>query len=145
MNGNLPRQKPAASSCFQLSQSFQSNWQRRGPKLFPKQARTALERLRRSVVRPASLWKDDYAVAVIHGFSGVAKAAAKSAELRQRKDVEESGHDPVLQRSKQVQEPVPLVSGKAPVENHLTGHCHRHSAPDAAGKRVQDEGYVVRR
>ncbi len=73
------------------------------------------------------------------------KAAPEPAPLRQRKDVEQCGHQKIFHRRNQIQEPMSLIPRVPPIEDHLPRHRHRHAPPNAPGQCIQNERNVVRR
>src|SRR5258708_30442144 len=89
----------AAAFSLHLPDAVQSHWNDGQAKIFGEEADATLERSHAAIFGIVDLpfGKDQHAIAAIRGFPGKAEAFAEAGKLRQRKNVEEQGGEPVAE------------------------------------------------
>src|SRR6185312_7107039 len=102
--------EPVLTGLFEPAKSAEINGQGRAAEIGPQQPRTAHERLNVLTAGSPAFGEDDDAVAAVHRFRSVRKAAPETAALRKRKDIKQSCGEYIFERRNPVEDAVVVIA-----------------------------------
>src|SRR6267143_4284151 len=99
MDGDFADARQTTVLALHLPDAVEAHGNYRDAQIFGEEDDAALERRHEAIfgIVDFAFGKDQYAMATVDGFAGEAKAFAEAGKLRQRKNIEEQGGEPVAE------------------------------------------------
>src|SRR6267378_3792022 len=124
-----------------LPDAVEAHGNYRDAQIFGEEADAALERRHEAIfgIVDFAFGKDQYAMATVDGFAGEAKAFAEAGKLRQRKNIEEQGGEPVAELIGRAPGEEPIARRTAHVLQRFAAHGRGEEVAVSRRQRSQDQ------